>query len=228
MVILTAQPRQERGKRVKHLRTAGILPVVLYGEGIETQPLSVLFKDFEKAYQEAGESTLVTLTVDGAAYTTLIYDVAYDPLRGAPIHADFYAVRMDKTIRTKVPIEFFGESPAVKNEGGILVKVIQELEVEALPNNLPKELRVDLGILASLESKLFIRDIPVPAGVRIFANADDRVAVVEPPRSEEELKATLGTTAEPAVTEVKTEQELKREAKAEEKATAETGTEEKK
>ena len=137
MQNLQAQERKIKGKKVKTLRQEGFLPAVIYGEGVSSQSISIPYKEFEKAYKEAGESTLLKLEVDGKAHNALIHGIAYDPLKGNPIHADFYAVRMDRAIRTKVPLEFIGESPAVKNEGGILVKVMQEIDVEALPPNLP-------------------------------------------------------------------------------------------
>lgn len=222
MQELKAKPRTELGKKTNALRRAGFLPAVVYGEGVKSQPIALAYKDFEKAYKEAGESTLLKLDVDGKAYNVLIHDIKNDPLKGTPLHADFYAVRMDKEIRIKVPIEFFGESQAVKSEGGILVKVMQEVEAEALPQDLPHALRADLSLLATLESKLFIKDILLPKGVKILADAQEIVALVEPPRSEEELASLVQAPVAEAPVEIKTEQELKREAKGEEKAVEES------
>lgn len=210
MYKVSAKSREILGKRVKILRKEGFLPAVVYGEGVPSHPISVSYKDFEKTYREAGESTLVELEVDGKPYNVLIHDIAHDPLKGTPLHADFYAVRMDKLIRTKIPIEFFGESPAVKNDGGILVKVTQELEIEAFPKDLPRSLRVDISSLVAFESRLFVKDIVVPAGVKILADTEDIIILVEPPRSEEELTA-LEKAPEAAVAEVKTEKEVKKE-----------------
>lgn len=210
MQKISAKSRIIFGKRVKIIRKEGFLPAVVYGEGIPSHPISVSYKDFEKTYRETGESTLVELEVDGKPYNVLIHDIAHDPLKDTPLHADFYAVRMDKLIRTKIPIEFFGESPAVKNDGGILVKVTQELEIEAFPKDLPRSFRMDISSLVALESKLFIKDIVVPAGVKILADTEDIIILIEPPRSEEELTA-LEKVTEAAVAEVKTEQEVKKE-----------------
>ena len=200
------------------------MPAVVYGENVPSQSIAVPFKDFEKVYKEAGESTLITLEVDGKSYNVLINDIAHDPLRGKPIHADFYAVRMDKEIRTRVPIEFFGESPAVKNESGILIKVVQELEVEALPKDLPHKLRVDLSKLEKFEARLLVKDILIPVGVKILVDTEDIIALVEPPRSETELEELKKAEAAPeAVAEVKTEKEMKAEKKAEETVEEEKG-----
>lgn len=223
MQELHAIKRDDRGKRVKRLRSAGLLPAVLYGEGTPSLPLSIPYKDFQKLYQEVGESTLFTLFIGGTPHTVLIYDIARDPLRGTPIHADFYAVKMDKAIRTKVPIVFLGEAPAVKNEGGILVKVLQEVEVEALPQNLPHELRLDLSSLTSFDSRLSVKDLLLPHGVKIIVDPEDIIVLLEAPRTEEEFAALKETALAEAPVEVKTEQEIKRAVKMEEKA--EAGTE---
>lgn len=212
---LKAKTRTELGKKTKALRRAGFMPAVLYGEGVLAVALKVSFKEFEKVFKEAGESTLITLEVEGNPHNALIHDISRDPIKGIPIHADFYAVRMDKKIQIKVPVYFMGESPAVKNEGGILVKVAQELEVEALPKDLPHILEADLSSLSAFDARILIKDIPLPPGVKILADSQEIVALVEPPRSEQELESLKETpTAE--VKEVLTEQEAKRAAGGEE------------
>ncbi len=218
MTELNAQSRTILGTKVKTLRKKGLLPAVIYGEGLESQAIATSFVDFERAFREAGESTLVTLNVEGKSYNVLIHDVDYHPTKGNPIHADFYAVRMDKAIRTTVPLEFIGESAAIKMEGGILVKVMHEIEVEALPKDLPHELHVDLTLLSTLESKVLVKDIKLPKGVEITADSDELIALVETPRSTEELEALeQGEGATSEVAEVKTEQEEKRAVKEAEK-----------
>ena len=209
MTELNAQSRTIIGSHVKNLRKQGIFPAVMYGAGIESKPITTSYIDFERVFREAGESTLVTVHLEGKPYNVLIHDVAYDALRGNPIHADFFVVRMDKIIRTTVPIEFINESSAVKHDGGILVKVIHEIEVEALPKDLPHELTVDLSLLSDFESRILVQDIMIPKDVKIMAETDDIVALVEAPRSAEELEA-LEQTAAGEVAEVKTEQEEKR------------------
>src|SRR3989344_2889205 len=127
MAILHAEKRNIFGKKVKTLRKEGVIPAVVYGEGVEAMSLSVPKKDFEKVYREAGESTVVELKVEGKPLNVLIYDVTTNALKGDPEHIDFYALRMDKKVKMKVPLEFIGEAPAVKNDGGVFVKVMQEV-----------------------------------------------------------------------------------------------------
>ncbi len=215
MQELRAQIRKELGKKTKTLRRAGFLPAVLYGENVPSQSITVSYKDFERAYREAGESTLLKLELEGKPFNVLIYDIKEDALSGNHLHADFYAVRMDKEIKTKIQIEFLGESPAVKSEGGILVKVLQEIEVEALPQDLPHGLRVDLAGLSAIGARLLVKDILLPKGVRVMADPEKIVVLVEAPRSEEELAALKEKTVPEALTAVETEQELKKAAKTE-------------
>lgn len=226
MQELKATNRVELGSRANALRKTGILPAVLYGQHVPSQPVSVGYKDFEKAYKEAGESTLLKLDVAGKSYPVLIHAIAYDPMRGNPLHVDFYAVRMDRVLKVKIPIAFLGESPAVKNDGGILVKVVHELEVEALPQDLPHGLQIDISALVNFESRILVRNIMLPHGVKALMSADEVVALVEPPRSEEELATLAAAPVVAEVAEVKTERETKQELKEKEK-TAEGESKEK-
>lgn len=223
MQQLKARSRNQLGKSVKTLRQDGFLPAVVYGEGIETRPVSVSQREFMETLQAAGESTLVTLDVDGKSLNVLIHDVSYDPVTDAAIHVDFHAVRMDKVIRTHVPLEFVGESPAVKNEGGVLVKVVQELEVEAFPQNLPHDLRVDLSLLTAIGSMLHVRDIVLPAGVTLLADPDETIVVVDAPRSEEDIAALSQAPVETSPELIKTERDELKEKEQEKKQVEEAG-----
>lgn len=219
MQDLQAQPRKQIGRHAAALRKQGLLPAVVYGEGVPSQPISVAYTEFAKTLRVAGESTVVQLKVGDTLYPVLIHDIAYDPMTLRPTHADFYAVRMDKALRVTVPIEFIGESDAAKNEGGVLVKVAHEIEIEAMPADLPHILPADLGKLAAFGDRILARDIPLPKGVKITVSPDEVIVIVEAPRSDEELAAlneAVGATAE-----VKTEQEAKKEVKAEAEAAAE-------
>ncbi|MBI3443011.1 MAG: 50S ribosomal protein L25 [Candidatus Sungbacteria bacterium] len=221
MQQLKARARNELGKSVKTLRKGGFLPAVVYGEGVPSQPVALLYKDFVATLHAAGESTLVTLNVDGKPFNVLIHDVAYDPVSDLPIHADFHAVRMDKLIRTHVPLEFVGESAAVKNDSGVLVRVVQELEVEALPQNLPHGLTVDLSLLATIGSTIHVKNLVLPAGVTLMADMDETLAVIEAPRSEEDIAALSQKPVEQSPELIKTERDELKEKEQEKKEAGE-------
>lgn len=187
---LTATERSVVGHKVRHLRATGAIPAVLYGKGLEAVNLQVPAKDFDKVFRAAGESTLVYLTLGSDAHPTLIHDIARHPLTGSVIHADFYKVRLDEKIKTMVPVVFLGESPAVKNDQGIFIRNINELEVEALPADLPHQIEVDISTLAKFDDTITLGSIK-GHGWTLMGNADDVIALVQAPKSEEELEAEL-------------------------------------
>jgi large subunit ribosomal protein L25 len=188
MVSIKAEKRELTGKKVKKLRESGKIPAVVYGAQEKGVLLEVPERDFEKVFKQAGESTLIKLEVDGNVKNVLIHDVSYDPIKDKPRHVDFLEVRMDKPIKARVQLSFEGESPAVKL-GGILVKVLHEIEVEALPADLPHEIKVDISKLENLESKLTVSELDLPKGVKVHAEGDEVLALIETPKTEEELKA---------------------------------------
>ena len=208
-IELRATPRLELGKKVKHLRKSGFLPAVVYGDRVPAQSLAIPLKEFERVFSEAGESTVVQLYIDHEGekkepLNVIIADVAYDAVDGAVLHTDFHAIRMDQAIRVSVPVEFIGESPAVKNFGGVLVKTVQELEVESLPSDLPHALMIDVSSLEVIDAKLFVKDITVPKGVKILADSDEVIALISAQSKEEVEVAPAATTPE-----IQTEREAK-------------------
>lgn len=178
MLKLIAQKRDIFGKALEKARQAGQLPVVVYGGKKETASYFVDLKEFNKAHREAGESSIVTLSVDGKDESTLIHDVAFDPISGSAVHADFLVVDVNKPIQVAIPVEFVGVAPAVKELSAVLVKVLHEIEVEALPKDLPHEITVDVSSLLNLESKITVGDLKAPAGVTFITEAEEVVAAV--------------------------------------------------
>lgn len=188
-IAIQAATRQVSGKQVKTLRNAGKLPAVLYGHNVKTTQIEISEKDFAKAFKAAGESTLVNLSVDGKSQQVLIHEVQHHYLNGQPIHVDFYAVNMTEKLKVNVPLHFIGEAPAVKALGGTLVKNLSEVEVECLPGDLPQYFEIDITTLNTFEDAIRVADIKAGSKVTILAPADDMIANVSAPRSEEEMKA---------------------------------------
>lgn len=195
-IEIKAEPRVAVGRKVKVLRRAGLIPAVLYGRGVKSTSLTTGAQEFNRIFQAAGETTLVDLAIGGQKHKVLIHDIARDPLSGAITHIDFFEVRMDEKLKAKVPLVFIGESPAVKTEDGILVRAIQELEVEAFPQYLPKEITVDISSLATFEDKIHVKNLKVNPQVKILAEADEVVALVAPPRSDKEMAELEGKLEE--------------------------------
>lgn len=194
-IEIQVQPREIVGRASRSLRAKGILPGVLYGNDFKARNIQVPLKAFQKVYTEAGESTLVYLNLDGESYPAIIHDVAVDAVRDSLIHVDFYKVRLDEKIHAKIPVEFVGESPAVKDFGGILVKNINEIEVEGFPQDLPHDFTLDLSVLKNIKDQLTVADLKVPAGIELKAKPEEIIILVQEPISEEQLKAELEATA---------------------------------
>ena len=190
MLTLSAKIRQTKPKT---LRQKGVLPAVLYGPGLKNENLEVELKEFEKIYEQAGESTLISLEVEGKKkYLVLVHDLKHDPLKDTPLHVDFYQPSLKEKITVKVPLILEGEAPAVKNLAGTLVKNIAEVEVKALPQNLPKEIRVNVSGLKTFEDNILIKDLSVSEGVEILRDPKEKIAHVAPPEKvEEELEKPI-------------------------------------
>lgn len=190
MAELAAKPRTVTGKKVKTLRKKGEVPAVLYGYKTDVTPISVDARQFGKILKQAGETSLVELHLEGGEKKqVLIHDVSRDTLKGTPTHIDFYAVQMDKPIEATVPLSFIGESEAVKAAGGVLVKVMQEVMIEALPKDLPHEIEVDISSIKSFEDHILVKNLKLPKGVSLVGDVEKTIALVERPRTEEELAA---------------------------------------
>ncbi len=185
---LAVQKREKFGKQTKVLRREGILPAELYGHGVPNMHLSVAAKEFNKIFKEAGTNTVVTLNLGATKTPALIYEVKRDGLTGEPEHVDFYQVKMDEKIQAKVPINFVGESPAVRSLGAILNKSMTEIEVEAFPQDLPHMLDVDLSALLDVNASIYVRDIAVPKNVKVLVDEATAVVTATPPAPEEEVK----------------------------------------
>lgn len=190
-IELNVQNRQILGTGVRKLRRDGYIPAVLYGKGQEAISLQVPIKEFSKVLKTAGESTLIYVNVNEKTYPTIIHDVARDPLTDDVLHADFYKVRLDEKIKTKVPVVFTGEAPAVKDLAGIFVRNVNELEVEAFPQDLPHEIIIDVSSLKNFGDQILVKDINLGTNVKVQADNETLVATVQEPMSEEELKASL-------------------------------------
>lgn len=185
---LKAQTRENIGKKLESLRKQGIIPAVVYGSGHKPVSVQVDYEEFRKVFEKTGESTLIKLKVDNEIKNVLVHDIVKDPITGNFVHIDFYQVRMDKEIKAEVSLVFEGEAPAVKFLEGVLVKSMNHIEVEALPKDLPHEIKVDISVLDTFDKNIRIKDLILPKGVKTDINLEEVVISVVPPRTEEEIK----------------------------------------
>lgn len=205
--------KREAKENLKKLRGGGQVPAVLYGHKVQNASLSINAREFDKVLRKAGESTIVDLmTDDGKTHPVLIHDVQYHYLTSAPIHVDFYEVSMTEKLKAKVALEFVGEPPAVKTLGGVLVKVLSEVEVECLPADLPHNIPVSLEGLATLTDSVHVRDLEVSDKVKILAPPEEMIAKIQPPR---DVDAELAAPVVEDISKVEGAAEVRPEAAAE-------------
>lgn len=185
-----------RHGRASQVRAQDQVPAVVYGHGIENAMIQVDSKMFDKVFHEAGYTMLVDLSVEGREHNVLIKDIQHHPLRGEVIHVDFYQVRMDEVVSANVPILFVGEASAVKELGGVFVRNIDTIEVEALPKDLPREFKVDISILQQFDTRIRIRDLKVEKTVTVLDDKETVICLVQAPRTEAELEQLSGEVSE--------------------------------
>lgn len=202
---LEANKRTVIGKQVNTLRREGLIPAIVYGGGGEPIPVELDAKEATKILNETSTSTLITLKVGKEDHRVLLRDIQYDVIRRIPIHVDFLRVEMDIAIRTSVPIDFVGEAPGVKEHGGVLVTGLDELEIEALPADLPDKVTVDLEVLKEIDSMITVADVFVGKGVEVLTEPDEVIAHLVYQEieeiEEEEIEAVVEASVEPELVE---------------------------
>ncbi len=211
MITLTVETR-DASVNVPHLRESGSMPAVVYGPKQEAISISLSLKEFETALKEAGESSVITLSGLSKPISALIYDVDYEPVKGMPRHADFYAIEAGAKVEVAVPLVFTGESPAIK-AGANLVKVLRELDIEADAAHLPHNINVDLAVLVDTDTQIHASDITLPKGVVLITEPDEVVVLAQEVSVEEEVP-----TEGPDLSSIEVEKKGKQEEGGEEKA----------
>lgn len=203
-VVLKANLRTLLGKQVKAIRREGKLPAVIYGHHIE--PISIVLDQREAVKSLAGlaPSALVTVDVDGTTHKALVREKQRNKISGMLLHVDFLAVSMTEKLRSQVYLEIVGLAPAIKDFSGVLVTGFDEVEVECLPQDLPERIVVNVSGLAKIGDGIYVRDLAVPAGVKILEEPDTMVALIAAQAAvEEEVVPVVeeGIEEEPEVVE---------------------------
>ena len=176
--------KRDTAKKPATLRREGVLPAVIYGRAEESTPIAVDAKTFGKLYKAAGESSVITIKGLGEDKDALIHEVSFDAVSGEPLHADFYAIQKGQTVTVAIPLEFEGVSPAVKDLGAVLVKVIHEIEITVQPKDLPQHIVVDISKLANFDDKILVSDLTLPASAEVSIPLDEVVATVSEAKEE--------------------------------------------
>lgn len=205
VIELNAKPRTVTGKQVSALRRNGLIPAVMYGAGVDATPLELVEHETSQALISVGGSTLIDLKVGDETHKVLLREIQRHVIRRNIMHIDFLKVAMDVAIRAVVPIELVGSAPAVRELGGVLVAGLDEIEVEALPGDLPDRINVDLSVLVDFDSSITVGDLALGESVTLITEPDESIANViyqsmEEIVEEEEVEV-LETLEEPELVE---------------------------
>jgi large subunit ribosomal protein L25 len=206
-VVLKATKRTVIGKQVGQLRRAGQLPGVIYGHGMDPTAISLEAHNAGLTIPRLTSSSIVNIELDGKLIPALVREKQKNYIKGTLTHVDFQAISLTEKIRTEVSIHFFGLSPAVKDYSAIIVHNLNELEVEALPGDLPERIEVDLSGLVKIGDAIHVRDLSLPANIEVLEDPDVMVAVATATR-EEAAPEVVAEVAEPEIIEKAKKEEV--------------------
>ena len=215
MFQLKAEKRERVGTQLAALREEGKIPAEIYGEGIdENIHLFINEKEFLGVFKEAGESSIVEVDFEERKIPVIIHDLQKDQLGDKFLHIDLYAVDMNKEITAEIPLHFIGESPLARAGSAVLVKSLNEIEVETLPTHLPQHIDIDVSVLIELNDTIHVKDLSLPKEVTILT--DPETVIVSATEIQEE---------EPEEVEAPPEEETKEESSKEESSSEEESKE---
>lgn len=185
--ILKADKRTVLGSKVKQLRRTGVIPANLFGKTIESQAIQVNGVEFNRVYKEAGETSLIYVKVEGEdkERPTLVTSVHFNPITGDKLHVDFHQVNLKEKVTANVPVEIIGESELVNSNEAVLSQSLNEIEIEALPTEIPESITFDISLLKAIGDHLLVSDAKVSADVEIKTDPEQMVVSLQEPMKEE-------------------------------------------
>lgn len=197
-IKLNAKKREIIGRKVKKLRSEGLVPANVYGKKIKSQAVVLKKEDFEKTYSLAGETGVVKLTIEGEKEERpiLIQNVQFHPVTEQALHVDLRQIILTEKVIAKIPVELQGESPAVEQKLGILIQPVSEIEVEALPMDLPERFLVDVSKLINVGDEIKVADLVFDKKVELKVEKDLVIAKIDPLAAEEVAPAPVEAPVE--------------------------------
>jgi large subunit ribosomal protein L25 len=222
-IILQAEKRTLTGKKVKNMRIAGKVPAILYGDQVETTPISLDKRNTTNILNKFSGSTILTIEVEGEQYATLVREIQQDYLKNELLHVDFLAVSLKDKLRTTVSISLIGVAPVLEEFSALIVSGIDQIEVECLPQDLPEVIEVDISALSEIGSAIYMKDIPTLPDVDFLTDPEELIAVASAVKEEvieeEEEEELLDVDSEDAEPEVVEHGKKEEESESEEKNT---------
>jgi large subunit ribosomal protein L25 len=217
-LLLKAKTREILGRKVRSLRREGLVPASVYGKKVKAISLQISLLDFRKLYHSVGETTLFDLLIETekTPRPVLIKAVQYHPVTNLPLHVDFHQVSLTEKVSAKIPVEVVGVSPAVTDLGGVMIMALSEIEVEALPTDLPEKIEVDISALVNLDNSILVKDLKIEADkITVLSGPDETVVTVQTPKEDVVEAAPAEAAADSAPVEAETTVQGKSEEKTE-------------
>lgn len=198
---LTAEPRTILGSKVKVLRKQKLIPANIFGNKIKSTAITIKNDEFLKVFREAGETAIIDVALGSETRPVLVKNAQVHPVTGKLLHVDLYQVDMKQKVTANVPLQVEGSAPAVDNKLGVLLELMSEVEVEALPMDLPEHINVDVKGLDEVGKTITVADLKAPTGVEILTEKEKEVAKIgELVTKEAEAQAEADAAAEAAAT----------------------------
>jgi large subunit ribosomal protein L25 len=197
-ITLPAKVRTMLGHQAKKLIRTGLLPAVVYSKKTGSQAIEIDYKTAYKTIKTAGTTHVVNIEITDEKGKTkiqpsLVQDIDIHPVKGVLRHVDFLAVNLKEKITASVPLVYVGEALGIKEEGGVLVINIDEVKIEALPNNLPEEIQIDVTNLAHIHDSIKITDLPLNENYKIITESDLPLVILSGQTVETETETTVVT-----------------------------------
>lgn len=187
-IKLAAKTRKLTGRKVKQLRAQDIIPANIFGSGVKSHAIQISSSDFTTAYQAAGETSVIDIDIEGQSKTApvLVHQIQRQPATDEYLHVDFLQVDLKKKVTAQIPVEITGESPAVKDLGGVMLVTTNEIEVEALPNDLPDQIKIDISSLESMGDQILVSSLKLKGDVTLLVEPDTAIVLIQEPKVEAE------------------------------------------
>lgn len=191
-IELAVSRREAVGKAAKRLRKAGIIPANIFGHHEPSLAIQFDADAFEHLRRSHGTRGIISLRIAGDRHphTALIRHVERDAISGKILHIDFFRVSMSERITVKVPLRLTGEAPAVKLENGVLLHLLDALEIECRASDIPESLSVDISPMAAIDDVIYAKDVPLSKNLTLITAPDEPVAKVAASRAEMAEAAT--------------------------------------
>lgn len=199
-IELKADKRKLEGRKVKLLRAKGLVPANIYGRDVKSLSIEIDVKAFREVFKKAGETGIIEINLDKETRPVLVNNVQVHPATDEILHVDFRQVNLKEKVSANIPVGIVGESPAEKAGLGTVVLLLQELEVKALPMDLPEKFEIDATKLTDVDQTVKVSDLAYDkTKVEVDADKDEIVVKVEPPQKEEVIEVVAPVEGEAPV-----------------------------